>query len=209
MELQTYDEVRVMVAHEMKNPISLALANVGLIRMQDQEGRFQRQCDAITKELSGLNRLVTDFLDASDGTFHDLIDDEQTEIGEIIENLVNRYKNAYMSIDLIWNRPQSEIYIQADQKQLEILFGNIIKNAAEAVEREGIIEICVSVGDGYLEVKVMDTGAGIGHSYRKKKGNGMGLHICRDIARRLGGEFSLENGTNGGAVARVALPIIG
>jgi len=41
----------------------------------------------------------------------------------------------------------------------------------------------------------------------KKKGMGLGLAICREIAIRHGGELTLENRIEGGARARLCLPV--
>ena len=48
-----------------------------------------------------------------------------------------------------------------------------------------------------------------GSSSQRRPGTGLGLPIVAALARRAGGEASIVNGTEGGVVAEVVLPLAG
>jgi len=58
--LGTLEEMTVTIVHEFKNPISLALANLALIKVSDDEKKYQSYCNSIEKELYLINQLVVD-----------------------------------------------------------------------------------------------------------------------------------------------------
>jgi PAS domain S-box-containing protein len=111
------------------------------------------------------------------------------------------------------------------ERLLRQLLSNLAKNAA--VHSEGH-ELLVSLTSApihddqmALELRVADDGKGIPMEFRERlfepfyRGNavtdgaGLGLHICRDIARDLGGDLRYEERQEGGSVfiANFVLPL--
>ncbi len=85
--------------------------------------------------------------------------------------------------------------------------------------RDGTIEISTKMSDGgNLVAEFGDNGPGIKPEYIKQifdpffttkdpgKGTGLGLYICYDIIRKLGGTITVENKKSGGALFTVSLP---
>ncbi|MHB8873808.1 MAG: sensor histidine kinase [Myxococcaceae bacterium] len=85
---------------------------------------------------------------------------------------------------------------------------NLIVNAAQAMEdpgRPGLIELSWIERDGKVVASVQDNGCGIPVELRQKVfeplfttkpvgvGTGLGLGICRDLVRSMGGEISLSS----------------
>jgi two-component system nitrogen regulation sensor histidine kinase NtrY len=93
----------------------------------------------------------------------------------------------------------------ADKNQMEQVVVNLLRNAAEAIEREGVIT--VSVSDSGLVVG--DTGPGISSELEgkmftpffstKRDGRGIGLTVINEILTNHGFEFALRNREGGGA----------
>jgi two-component system, NtrC family, nitrogen regulation sensor histidine kinase NtrY len=100
---------------------------------------------------------------------------------------------------------------EADVNQLEQVVVNLLRNAIEAVEREGSIRIAMT--DGVLIVA--DSGPGISEDIRRelftpffttrRDGRGLGLTIVQEILANHGFPFSLENRAAGGAEFRIVL----
>ena len=73
-------------------------------------------------------------------------------------------------------------------------------------------------GGEWAKIEVADQGSGIGEGLGDRifdpffttkpegEGTGLGLPIAIGIVQRHGGDLTLENGRNGGAVARIELP---
>jgi signal transduction histidine kinase len=96
------------------------------------------------------------------------------------------------------------------------LFGNLVENAVR--HGGGRIELRGTQRANRLEVAVEDDGPGIDPREReriferfyrsgsKRGGSGLGLSIAREIARRHGGDVTLDGASVKGALFRVTLP---
>jgi two-component system nitrogen regulation sensor histidine kinase NtrY len=112
-----------------------------------------------------------------------------------------------------------------DERLLAQAFGNLLKNAAEAIEGlpiendvSGQIRIMLSNDLGGLEIVIEDNGPGFPAEVRnrllepyvttREKGTGLGLAIVNRIIADHGGSISLQNRPDGlkGARVRVLLP---
>ncbi|MDD2237183.1 MAG: response regulator [Kiritimatiellae bacterium] len=107
-------------------------------------------------------------------------------------------------------------------QQLEQVFVNLFKNAADAMEGQrdpAVLHISYDLIDSYVRVIVEDTGPGIPKDkvdtvwnafYTTKppeKGTGLGLSISRDIIEKHEGHISATNGDGKGCIFKVDLPI--
>ena len=97
---------------------------------------------------------------------------------------------------------------------------NLLSNAADAVAGSPHPRVALRVRrEGMMAmVEVEDTGPGVPEEMREKifqpffstkgdAGNGLGLWISSEIARVHGGTLSVQKGSWGGALFRLALPI--
>jgi len=91
----------------------------------------------------------------------------------------------------------------------------LIDNAVQWSPPSQPIELVATLGGDVLEIRVIDHGQGMTDEMRQRafepffsgrSSSGLGLTICRDIARRLGGSLHLESSPNGGTVALLRLP---
>lgn len=93
---------------------------------------------------------------------------------------------------------------------------NVIKNAAEAIERDGTIEIAVRRDDERVTLVVSDTGCGLDEHVRrnlfkpffttKRRGQGLGLMLVKEILSQHGFAYSLEPAA-AGARFRIEIPV--
>ena len=101
------------------------------------------------------------------------------------------------------------------------MWTNLIVNAMQASQVDGIIEIHARLDGGAICVDILDEGCGIPHGLEERifesefstrssyseSGLGLGLTITRGIVQRHGGKIHGWNRSEGGACFRVQLPV--
>ncbi|MDC0603279.1 ATP-binding protein [Aliiglaciecola sp.] len=154
-----------------------------------------------------------------------------------LQDFVERYANLskefklnqqYFSATELTNKlkvlnPQQVIEVNIAQDKvwgdpilLEQVMINLIKNAAEAAEKESPINLQFLIKDGQQKIRVVDQGKGIQNPDNlfvpfyttKPSGQGIGLTFCRNIIEQHGGTLQLTNNVDTpGATAEISLPL--
>jgi two-component system, sporulation sensor kinase E len=106
--------------------------------------------------------------------------------------------------------------VSLDAVQIQQALVNLIKNAMQAMTREGTLAVHTGVAGRGVWVSVSDTGHGISAEQlkrifepfftTKKKGSGLGLMIVQRIVREHGGLIKLESHAERGTTFRIWLP---
>ncbi len=116
-----------------------------------------------------------------------------------------RTKDIYVINELEFRQ-----YVYADPEQCKFIIRNLINNALKFTRNNGIITIGISenVRPGFVVIAVKDSGIGMSPGKLEKvffpfgestegtareKGNGVGLMLCREYARRNGGDLWAES----------------
>jgi len=106
--------------------------------------------------------------------------------------------------------------VRADQGRLSRALINLVRNAVEAMEGMGNVEIRVQAAGPMIQVEVADNGPGIPLAIRdrvfepfvtagKKGGTGLGLTIVKRIVEHHGGRVSFQ--TESGVGTRFILEV--
>jgi two-component system, NtrC family, C4-dicarboxylate transport sensor histidine kinase DctB len=111
------------------------------------------------------------------------------------------------------------VMVMGDQLRLEQVIVNLLRNALDAMKNldERELDIMLSAGD-VAKLAVRDNGHGIDNLdqlfepfYTTKKpgdGVGLGLAISSGIVTDLGGRLIARNGSGGGAVFEIQMPVL-
>jgi signal transduction histidine kinase len=114
------------------------------------------------------------------------------------------------------------IVVRVDSEKLQQILLNLLTNATKFTDTEGAISVNGDVVGDLARVRVRDTGVGIpvdklaaifdpfvqvdSHFTRTREGIGLGLAISRDLARKMGGELSVESTIGVGSTFTLSLP---
>jgi signal transduction histidine kinase len=104
-----------------------------------------------------------------------------------------------------------------DATQMQQVLVNLMKNAAQAMTKGGMLTLQTGENSDNVWMSVADTGGGIPQEQinrifepfytTKKKGSGLGLMIVQRIVRAHNGRIELESRVGHGTTFRIWLPL--
>ena len=216
------------VAHEINNPLAVILQKTGwmedLLKEEDFEnsenmGEFQTSIKKIEEHVERAKKVVHNMLGFARKMEPHLedVDINSTLIQTIglLENYA-RINDIHIDTELAPELP----IIASEQAQLQQVFLNLISNAIDAIERDGLIKVTSETTNGNIIVKVQDNGKGIPTDQIARvfdpffttketgRGTGLGLWVSYDIMKKLGGNISLNSHVGEGTIFTVHIPII-
>ena len=217
------------VSHEMKTPLHHLKGYAKRLRRGSLDDRQELCVDRIFEAIDKLNHLIGDVLDYQKillgGMSIELETVNPFEACErIIETMNGRAEERGNRLTLDYRCDIAEFV--TDPRRLEQVLSNLLTNACKFTDAG---EICLSVSsedaiDDQPEIlcfEVKDTGVGIPPEHlrslftpfekRKAKqgnndGTGLGLVICRELSRLLGGDVSVTSEVGVGTSFVVRLP---
>jgi signal transduction histidine kinase len=208
--LRAFREVARRVAHEIKNPLTAMRIAVDQLR-RNAPAPSEMAMEVLEAETDRLERLAREFAD-----FGRMPEGPASEVDlvELLDELTRTTVPPEVRVTIRANGGRRTILGHYDP--LRHAFANLMRNAAEAMEARGALDIEVSDDDGYVIVRLADHGPGIPpelgsrvfepYVTTKADGTGLGLAIVRQTVDAHGGTLSLTETPGGGATFTVAFP---
>jgi signal transduction histidine kinase len=208
------------VAHEVKNPLTpMRLAAEHMRRAwRDKVPHFddvlERGVDLIVRQTESLQRIAGAF---SDFARFPSRRRESVDVPAIVDEVLDLWHDAPgVEIRRTIERPTPSI--SADPDELRRVFGNLLKNAVEALEgRGGVVTATLVKDGGALVLTLADDGPGIPDEIlprlfepylsTKTKGTGLGLAIVKRAVDDLGGSIAVESRRGVGTIVTVRMPV--
>lgn len=208
--LRAFRETARRVAHEMKNPLTpIRLAVAELARSAGAEHRDEIEVlIAESERLEQLAREFTEFGRMPEGP------PAPVDFTELLAELARTSVPATMKTRLDLD-PRTPVLV-AHYDPLRRAFSNILRNAVEACEEEGVIEITSAPenGGGVL-IEIRDHGPGVPQDMAerifdpyctgKAGGTGLGLALVKQTIEMHGGTVRLTETPGGGATFQVRM----
>ncbi len=211
------------LAHELKNPLSGIRGAAQLLADETENIETIKCAEIITKEADRLKSLL-DSLKQLEPFAEELLEplDIHDILMEIIylESLSDTNKNIQYKQNYDITLPP----VQGDRNSLKQVFLNLIKNASQAIEVKGKIEVSTRwitehklKGQKAISVEIEDNGNGIARESlekifspfytTRKEGSGLGLFLAYQIIAKHGGAVLVESEPGKGTVFKVYLPV--
>ena len=218
------------MSHEFRTPLN-SIQALSRLLLQHADGELSpeqaKQVNFISKAANDLTALVDDLLDLAK------IEAGKIEVRPIEFNVANLFSALRGmlrpllvgdSVRLVFEEPEVPLELFNDEGKVSQILRNFISNAIKFTEA-GEVRVTAALGDDRRSVcfAVADTGIGISADYQesifeeftqvpsplqaKVKGTGLGLPLCRRLARLLGGEVSVTSKVGVGSVFTATLPL--
>jgi len=219
------------VAHEINNPLAVIseAAGWGAVVAKDAKGlgkEDQQELEKIfadvieqTKRCRSRTKQVLGFARDSEPTkkeidIHELLKETVAFLGPELK---------YKQIEILYQFTEGPLILKSDPKKLEQVFVNLLTNAIYAIkekgEGKGEITLHTSASDSDAEIQISDTGTGMSEEVQAKifdlffttkptgKGTGLGLPICHNIVKKLGGRMSCKSRLGEGTTFIIQIPL--
>lgn len=201
------------VAHELRNPLNVMRTSVYFLRnsknaapekIAEHLQRIERQVgisDSVISALSEFAKLPSPNLQPM----------------SILDGLKRSVPNDSWpsNVELVWDIPTDLPHAMVDDKQMLIVFGNLIRNGCDAMSDGGRLTLSARHMQDRVEVAVTDTGCGIKaedlprirEPFRstKARGIGLGLALSQAILEKNRGKLNVVSEVGHGSTFTVVL----
>ncbi len=199
--------VMASVVHEVRNPLSVAIGYQELLSQSYSHPLLGRTTDLLMQ----INERLEDVLHGYQNVLHF----EDFDVLQLCQEVGDEFREDLARLRISLMVHGETLWIRGDRKTIRQVVRNLLRNARDAVDAGGKIEISTQNEDTCVILRVMDNGMGIAEALRpflfqpyftsKDDGHGLGLVICRRIVQQHHGEIDIEDRSPGTTVS-VRLP---
>lgn len=219
---RTREEVLGVVAHDLRNPLSVVGTTVDALTKLDLDPPMRAHLLAAGgRAVRHMNRLIADLLDVVRlETGHLSLETDVVPVAAILDEAADAAghladeKNVSFSID----RPATGLQLRADRERLGQVLGNLIGNAIKFTPAGGKVTLSARADEDNVTFEVADTGPGLSpegqaHLFERfwqarsdRRGVGLGLPIAKGIVEAHGGRIWVESKPGAGSHFFFAIP---
>ncbi|MDQ3209200.1 MAG: HAMP domain-containing histidine kinase [Gemmatimonadota bacterium] len=202
--LRAFRETARRVAHEMRNPLTpIRLAVASLVRSGGAEHR--EAVEVLVTESGRLEQLAREFTEFGRLPEGPVAPVDFTELlGELARTTLPATMTARLNLD-----PRTPV-LPGHYDPLRRAFSNILRNAVEACEEQGMLDISAAPDDaGGVRIEISDRGPGVSpeeaeqifdpYFTGKAGGTGLGLALVKQTIEMHGGTIGVTETPGGGA----------
>ncbi|MGG2582253.1 two-component system sensor histidine kinase DctB [Pseudomonas aeruginosa] len=210
------------ISHELNQPLAAIRSYADNARVlldhqhtEDARGNLEQISDLTTRMASIIAHLKAYARGARRAP-------ENVQLQPAIEDALSMVasRRRAMNVELLRDVPDAPLWVQAGETRLRQILGNLLTNALDALAEKAPprrLWVIASQDQHGVTLTLRDNGPGfsedaLAHAHEPffttkttAKGLGLGLAICDNLLRALGGRLEMGNHLEGGAVVRLHL----
>jgi signal transduction histidine kinase len=215
-------------SHELRTPVAAVYGAAMTLMRKDyivSEDARTRLLEIIASESDRLTRIVDDVLWASRvdaGRLTLAID--QFDAGQVATGIVAAAR-AHLppNVAILFEPPTGLRAVAGDPDKVRQVLANLLDNAVKYSPDGGQVEVRLEEQEGRMRFSVRDAGLGVPPAEQTRifdkfyrldpqltrgvGGTGLGLYICRELIRRMGGRIWVASGEGPGSTFFFELPL--
>ncbi len=214
--LSTIGNLAARIAHDLRNPLSVIQGTSQILKIRLESSLDDKTREQWARLDRAVYRMSHQLEDVMDYVRISPLKMQNYSLCVILQDVVERISTpGHITIRL----PQNDRTIFCDPEKLEIVFVNLLMNAIQALETNGIVSVGIfddPQDQNNVLVKVSDTGIGIADEIRdqifeplfttKQVGTGLGLSSCKNIIAQHGGTISVSSTVGKGTTFTIIIP---
>src|SRR5712691_4106775 len=214
-KLAAIGQLAATVAHEIRNPITGAKC---LLQQVEEElngtPQGKEYIQLALEDLERVEQSVSQLLTFARKEEYHFREQDVTElVRATVQRFSTRPREKSIAVRLQGSAP---VWAAVDEEKLRRTLLNLLENAADAVNGDGLIALSVSAVGPAVEVRVSDNGQGFAPEdqdrifepffTRKEKGTGLGLAIAKKVVEGHGGRLTVTSTPGQGTTFTLTLP---
>jgi signal transduction histidine kinase len=212
------------ISHEIRTPLNAIKGFNEVLNNPTMELDYDEKRDLVERIDENV-KIITDIIDkmlqaAEESTQGDYARTDTVACNQFLSDLLNSYREQVnVNVKLIYTtQVLNRFTLQTNGKTLQRIMENLIENAIKYTER-GVIKVtCQKIGYEAV-ISVSDTGVGIAPEMQDqvfeyfakvdtfRRGIGLGLPLSRQMARKLGGDLTIDKDYQHGSCFVLTLPV--
>lgn len=204
-------------AHELRSPITAIQTSVDVtLDKQRTLAEYQEELETVSEQCQELRHLVNQLLELAETDASEIASSfTKVHLTELIEKSINVFSGVAEESEIeIKSNLQQKVSVQGDESKLRQVINNLLDNALKFSPRGGKVEITLEDSPSNITLSFQDSGPGVPPEHldriferffqvdqsRKRnarRGNGLGLSICKSIVELHGGTIAATNGPQG------------
>ena len=204
--LSAIGETASSIVHDLRNPLTVVRAGLEILRSDSattalREKRMQR----VSRAVDQMETMIEELLEFSRG--EDQLEPVPCPVGGIVEQAMESLRWPSTWKPGVEVQGEMSLKVLADPQRMSRVLANLIRNAVEAMEGMGRVEVRAQAAGPMVRIEVADNGPGIPLTIRdrvfepfvtagKRGGTGLGLAIVKRVVENHGGRvtFQTESG---------------
>jgi len=218
-----------VIAHEVANPLTAALAGLDLYKERVQKtselaaGLRAELLEELANVETGIEKAIAFLRSIQDRARGALARSERFDAGHVVRSCVTleRPLAHRRGVALEAGGDVRDVFLQGDPNALYQVLTNLVRNAVEASRREKTaVVLSAALADATLRITVQDRGVGIAPEHLDRifeagfttrslgAGSGTGLTVVREIVEDVfGGRVGVESSPGRGSTFTVEIPV--
>ncbi len=205
------------IGHELRNPLGAISNCLYLLRstLNLEDPQVGEVLEILEQEVASATRTIQSLLDYArpKPPLH-----RPVHLGDLVQRALHE-ETIPPTVTVEPHLPPDLPPLHADPDQLLLVFGNLIRNAVQAMPEGGVLSIRARSRDNGVEVAFQDTGEGIpaehlSHLFEplfttRSWGIGLGLALVKLLVEAHGGSVAVESEPGRGSTFTLFLPLGG
>ncbi|MFD0698869.1 ATP-binding protein [Paenibacillus sp. GCM10027628] len=214
-KLNVLSELAASVAHEIRNPMTVARGFMQILSQSDvTEEKKRIYTTMVIEEIDRAQSIISDYLSFAKPQAEKLEELDVSTLSLKLSNLINPYgsmRGVQISIDM-----EPSLVVRANSEKLIQCLVNLTKNGIEAMPSGGTLQIIGYKRSSQVIIEIKDNGVGmtpeqidrLGTPFysTKHKGTGLGMMVSYRIIKTFGGGIKVTSQPGKGTCFTISLP---